>query len=118
MHKPKKSKCSVVGLVAAGLVSVLFGLSQILRPVPYVSMGGTGKSINTNVMSFFAGDEARFTGVLILFMGMFLLTAAYRIKKPYVRERRKEPRPEPENDTLSDTTGTPWENDQDHTTRQ
>jgi hypothetical protein len=52
-------------------------------------MGGTGKSINTNVMSFFAGDEARFTGVLILFMGMFLLTAAYRIKKPYVRERRK-----------------------------
>ena len=117
MHKPKKTRCSVVGLVIAGLVSVFFGLSQIIRPVPYVSMGGIGRFADVKVMSFFADNDARFTGVLILFMGCFLLTAAYKIKKPYVRERHKDSRPELMNNMMSDTTETPWEDDQDHTTR-
>ena len=117
MHKPKKSKCSVVGLVTTGLVSVFFGLSQIIRPIPYVSIGGIGRFAGIKVMSVFSGNDARFTGVLILFMGCFLLTAAYKIKKPYVRKRNNDGLPEAVSDTLSDTTGTPWEHDQDHTTR-
>jgi len=34
----------------------------------------------------------------------------------YVRERLDDDRSEYVNDRLSETTGTPWENDQDHTT--
>ena len=118
MHKPKKSKCSVVGLAIAGFVSVSFGLSQIIRPVSYISIGGIGQFAGNKITSVFTGDDARFTGVLILFMGCFFLTAAYRIRKPYVRERHhKESSPESVSDTLSDTSGTPWEHDQNHTTR-
>ncbi|MFM2243793.1 MAG: hypothetical protein RLZ97_2649 [Verrucomicrobiota bacterium] len=84
-------------------------------------MGGLGRNANTPVTSYFSGDGAKFTGVLILFMGVFLLAIAYHLRKTDGRERRKEPRPEPEkpgNETLSDTTGTPWEDDPDHTSRQ
>ena len=117
MQKPKKLKCGVVSLVVPSLVFVFFGISQIIRPVSYVSMGGMGQSGRINVMSVFTGNGARFIGVLILFMGCFLLTAAYRIKKPDLRKRREDRRPETVNNPLPDTTGTPWEHDQDHTTR-
>ena len=106
-----------MGIVIAGLVSVFIGLSQIIRPIPYISPGGIGRFAGTKVMSLFTGADARVTGVLILFMGSFLLTAAYRIKKPYVREREKDGRSESGSNTLADTTGTPWEHDRDHTSR-
>lgn len=64
MHKPKKSKCRVAGLVIAGLVSVFFGLSQIIGPVPYVSTGGIGQFAGIKVVSVFTGNDARFMGEL------------------------------------------------------
>ncbi len=118
MKKPKKSKkpkYRVAGLVAAGLFSVVVGLVQMIRPAAYVSMGGTGQYAKTMVTSVYAGNDARFTAFLILFKGCFLLTVAYRIKKLNVRKRHKNDRTESVKDTLNDTQGTPWENDQDHT---
>ena len=116
MHKPKKTKYSITGLVISGLVSVFVGSSLIIRPVPYVSMGGVGQYASIRVMSVFAGNDSAFIGVLILFMGCFILTVAYRIKNPSERERLEDDRSEYLNDRLSDTAGTPWENNQDHTT--
>ena len=71
-----------MGLVIAGLVAVFVGLSLIIRPVSYVSMGGIGPYANTRVMSVFAGNDSAFVGLLILFMGCFILTVAYKIRKP------------------------------------
>ena len=106
-----------MGLVTAGIFSAFCGLSQIIHPIPYFSTGGVGRFAGIKVMSVFSGNDARFTGGLILFLGCFLLTAAYKIKKPHVRKRKNDGRPESADNPLPDTTGTPWEHDQDHTTR-
>ncbi len=45
-------------------------------------MGGVGQYASTRVMSVFAGTDSAFIGVLILFMGCFILTVAYRIRNP------------------------------------
>jgi hypothetical protein len=82
MHKPKKTKCGITGLVIAGLVSAFVGLAMMIRPVSYVSMGGIGAYANTPVMSFFTGNDSAYVGLLILFMGSFILVVAYKIKNP------------------------------------
>ena len=122
MHKPQKSKCRIGGLVAAGLVAVFCGLAQIMRPVAYFSSGGFGRTTVAYLTTVFSGDDARFTGVLILFTGGFILTVAYRIRNVRMHGRHKERHPESavntRSYTRSDTKGTPWEHDEDHTARQ
>jgi hypothetical protein len=54
-------------------------------------------------------------GALLILLGTpsaFALAIVFN----YVRERLDEDQPECVNDRLSETTGTPWENDQEHTT--
>jgi uncharacterized membrane protein len=81
MHKPKKTKCSVLGLVIAGTIFSFVGLTLILHPVPYSSMGATGAWGRTPVLSVFSGNDSAYIGLLILFLGVFVLVASYKIKK-------------------------------------
>ena|GEM_PF-4097395 len=82
MNKPKNPKCGITGLVIAGLVSSIVGLSLIIRPVPYVSIGGNTPYAFTPRMYVFTGNDSAFPGALILFMGSFILMVAYKIRNP------------------------------------
>lgn len=103
------------GLVIAGLVLAFFGLCQLISPIPYSSMGGVGRFAGTKVSAVFAGNDARFTGALILLLGGFLLIVARRIKKPHARKRHGGESTDHVSNTPSDASGTPWEHDPDHT---
>ena len=81
MQKPNKTKCSITGLVIAGLVSAIVGLSLIIQPVPYVSIGGNVQYVRIPALTFFSGNDSAFCGFLILFMGCFILMVAYKNKK-------------------------------------
>jgi len=81
MHKPKKTKCGIKGLVFAGLIFACVGLSMIIQPVSYVSPGGMGKS-GPIPISVFDGNDSAFIGLIILFMGSFILVVSYKIKNP------------------------------------
>jgi hypothetical protein len=125
MPKRKKKKISVKGLVVAGLVSIIFGLYLIIWPTPYVSTGGLGRAASRYVISVFIGNDSGFIGVLIVFMGFFVLMVAYRVKNHNMSDRFNDKRPESRETELSesvdteltDTAGTPWENNPDHTTK-
>lgn len=69
-------------MVIAGLISAFVGIYMIIRPVPNVFIGGIGRSGGTRVMSVITGNDAAIIGLLILFMGGFLLVVAYKIKNP------------------------------------
>ena len=81
MQKPHKKKCSVLGLVIAGTIFAIVGLTLILHPVPYISIGATGAWGHTPVLSFFTGNDSSYIGLLILFLGVFVLFASYKIKR-------------------------------------
>jgi hypothetical protein len=81
MHKHKKTKSSVLGLVIAGTIFAFTGLTLIFHPVPYVSMGASGAWGHTPVLSVFRGNDSAYIGLLILFLGVFVLVVSYKIKK-------------------------------------
>lgn len=81
VNKPKKTECSIAGLVIAGAIFSLVGLSLIVHPVAYASMGGTGQWGRTPTISLFARGDSAYIGILILFLGVFVLFASYKIKK-------------------------------------
>jgi uncharacterized membrane protein YeaQ/YmgE (transglycosylase-associated protein family) len=82
MKKPSKTKFGIAGLIIAGVVSACVGAFLLVHPVPYFSMGGVGSHAATPVISVFAGNDSAFIGCLLLFMGCFILTLAYRIRNP------------------------------------
>ena len=71
-----------MGLVIAGAIFSIVGLSLIVHPVPYASMGATGPWGRVPVLSVFAGNDSAYIGLLILFLGAFVLFASYKIKNP------------------------------------
>jgi uncharacterized membrane protein len=69
-----------MGLVIAGVIFSIVGFTLILHPVPYASIGATGAWGRTPVLSVFRGNDSAYIGVLILFLGVFVLFASYKIK--------------------------------------
>ena len=80
MHKPKKVKCRITALVIAGVLFAVTGVALVIRPIPYVSLGGMGSYARTPIISVFTGDDPAYIGLLFLFTGCFILAVAHRIK--------------------------------------
>ncbi len=71
----------VAGLVIGGITACVIGIAMIVHPVAYVSMGGIGPHGSRLVTTIFSGNEPAFVGVLIVFMGGFVLAVATHIKR-------------------------------------
>ncbi len=81
-EEPEEPKCGIAGLLVAGGLAVVVALVMMFAPVPYVSFGGAGHHGAMPVMSVFGKGDSFYLGLLILFLGAFILALAYRIRRP------------------------------------
>lgn len=77
--RKRENPCGIGWLLVAGLISSVAGLWFIVHPCPYVYMGAVEKGPHHPIV--IADNNTPVVGLLILFMGAFILALAYRLKK-------------------------------------
>jgi hypothetical protein len=69
-------------LIGLALTMILGGILAILKPIPFMSTGGTGRYGNNPVTSVYSTNETIGFGVLFIAIGLFLIRIALEIRKP------------------------------------
>lgn len=81
----RKKRCKGDGsrmLIGLALTMILGGILAILKPIPFMSTGGTGRYGNNPVTSVYSTNETIGFGVLFIAIGLFLIRIALEIRKP------------------------------------
>jgi hypothetical protein len=79
--KQNKNDGSVI-LIGLAVTLILGGMLAILKPIPFMSTGGTGRHGQNPVTSFYTTDETVGFGVLFVAIGVFLIRISLEIRKP------------------------------------
>lgn len=69
-------------LMGLAITMILGGIVAILKPIPFMSTGGTGRYGSNPVTSVYSTNETVGFGVLFVAIGLFLIRIALEIRKP------------------------------------